>query len=97
MFEKFVELEKFDRLSVLIISIVLATLTYRFVEIPFKKVKFTPTSYKSTLISLSVTLGIALTTWAIPIFNRLTLLSKPNYMIRIWVMTTHIDNTVAFK
>jgi hypothetical protein len=70
LFDHFVEFGKFEKLSVLIISIVLATLTYRFIEIPFKKVKSTSTSYKPILISLSVTLGIALTTLGSSYFQK---------------------------
>ena len=99
LFDHFVEFGKFEKLSVLIISIVLATLTYRFIEIPFKKVKSTSTSYKPILISLSVTLGIALTTLGSSYFQKTRFTAQTNCYLhtrpssQLLILVIHASST----
>jgi peptidoglycan/LPS O-acetylase OafA/YrhL len=63
LFDQFVEFEKFEKITVLIASMFLATLTYWYVESPFKKLKSTPDSFKPILVSLAITVGITLTVY----------------------------------
>ncbi|MEP1446575.1 MAG: acyltransferase family protein [Paraglaciecola sp.] len=70
LFDEFIEFEKVEKLIALIISIVLASVTYWFIEIPFKNRKLTPSSFKPILISMTVTLGLAFTVVGSSYFQR---------------------------
>jgi peptidoglycan/LPS O-acetylase OafA/YrhL len=60
LFDEFIEYEKFEKISVLLVSIILATLTYLYVEKPFKNARIGNKNTQPIVLSLALSLGLAL-------------------------------------
>lgn len=57
---EFVDLDKYDKITILFLSIVLAAITYYCVENPARRIKLHAASFKNLVIPVSVSIGLTL-------------------------------------